>query len=268
MSYQDLTTLEHVKQWLGISGLAISSISNASQAVVTLVSTPPLPLVTGTVMGFSGVNGMSGLNGNFFPITYVSANSFSIPFDSTSAGTYTGGGLAGVSDALLQRLIDAVSYFIQNYITRTIALQTYVETRNGLGQTQITTKNSPIVGVTGVTVNGLTIPLRPPLTQQSVSTQYGRSGYSFDDTRVYLDGFYFCRGNQNIVINYSAGFATTPPDIEQAAIDMIGEWFRYMSRIGKVAEGIEGQTITFSVAQIPPRALAVLNVYNQRAPIY
>jgi hypothetical protein len=184
------------------------------------------------------------------------------------AGTYTGGGIAGVSDALLQRLIDAVSYFIQNYITRSIVLQTYVETRNGLGQTQITTKNAPIVSVAGVQINGFMVPLRPPLAQQSVSGMYGRAGYSFDDTRIYLDGFAFCRGNQNVTLTYDAGFATVPPDIEQAAIDIIGEWFRYMSRIGKVSEGIEGQTITFSIAQIPPRSLAILNVYNQRAPIY
>jgi hypothetical protein len=262
----DLTTLANVKQWLGISGLPISAITNANPAVVTLVSAPPsaLPLMTGMVIGFEGVNGMSGLNGNQFAITTITASSFSIPFDSTGAGAYTGGGYAGISDQLLTRLIHAVSTFIQNYITRPIAAATYIETRNGLGQTVMALKNAPVQSVASVSIDGRAIPPRPPLGATSLSYC---GGWSNDDVAVYLSGYTFCRGAQNVVVTYTAGYSTTPPDIEQAAIDMIGDWFRYMNRIGKLSEGIEGQTITFTNTAISARAMGVLNVYNQRAPI-
>jgi hypothetical protein len=144
-----------------------------------------------------------------------------------------------------------------------ITLATYNETRNGVGGNRMMTLNKPIVAVSSVSIDGVAIPARPPLGPGS-SSYIG--GWVNDDSSVMVNGYAFCRGFQNVNFQYSAGYATTPPDLEQACIDLISDWFKYRDRIGKASESIEGQSIAFTNAQIPPRALATMNLYNTNYP--
>ncbi len=260
----DLTTLPNVKQWLAVSGLLVASVTNANPAVLTLVSVPQTPLLNGGTYDIEGSIGAVGIDGSWV-ISVLAPNQFSIPFDATAAGTYTGGAVVGVNDSLLSRLISAASTFMQKWMSNVIALTTYNETRNGVGGIRMMTLNAPIASVSSVTINGNVIPPRPPLGPGS--TTYP-GGWVNDDVSIMVTGWEFCRGMQNINIVYSSGYATTPPDLEQACIDIIGDWFKYRERIGKVSEGIEGQTIMFTNAQIPPRALAIMNTYNTKYPAF
>lgn len=275
----DLTTLANVKQWLSIPGSPISSISQANPAVVTLIGAPSYPLMTGQGIAITGANGISDANADWI-ITVISQpvigsptgnvpTSFSIPLDSTALGPYTSGGYAGVTDSLLQRLITAASQAILSLITSNILPQSYTETRNGLGGTAMVMKQTPIISVEGVMVDGITMLPRPPLGPYPITTN-GAIGYVFDNSRVMLvGGYFFCPGAQNVVIQYTAGYNPYPPyDLEQACIDTIGDWFKYRDRIGKLSEGIEGQTITFTNQMIPARAKAIINTYNSVAPVY
>ena len=171
-----------------------------------------------------------------------------------------------LQDSLLQRLLSAASNLMQTWMSRNIALTTYSETRNGLGSPVMSLLNTPVTNVSSVYVNGVSVSPRPPL-NQTTGSGLGY-GFTFDDARVMLSGLTFCRGMQNVTINYTAGYATTPFDIEQAAIQLTAEWFKYKDRIGKVSEGIEGQPITFSVKDIPPGVLMVLQTYRRSTPIY
>ena len=90
----------------GVSQLLVSGVTNANPAIVS--TSGPTTLTPGQSMTatISGVLGMAGMNGTFIA-TYVSADSFSIPLDTTSAGTYLGGGSVeggdlGQIDALIQ----------------------------------------------------------------------------------------------------------------------------------------------------------------------
>ncbi len=62
-------------------------------------------------------------------------------------------------------------------------------------------------------------------------------------------------------------YAYVPFDIEQAVIDMVGDWFKYKDRIGELSKGIEGQTISFTNTAITSRAQGVLNQYKLTAII-
>jgi Baseplate J-like protein len=91
----------------GVSQLPIAGITNANPCVVTCSG--PTTLLAGQSMtvAISDVLGIAGVNGTFLG-TYVTANSFSIPVDTTVAGAYTGGGSVeggdlGQIDALIQR---------------------------------------------------------------------------------------------------------------------------------------------------------------------
>ena len=266
----NLTTLANVKGWLGLTGLAIASISQANPAVVTLQTRPATPLLSGFSYEIDGITGMSQLAAGAYQITVLTPTTFSIPVDSSAFSAYTGGGVVGVTDTLLSRLITACSAFIESWLNRTIAQANYTETRNGTGGAQMILDNYPVTAVSAVTVDGIAVPVRPPLGAGSsgVYTFNGSpGGYVFDDQSVMISGGCFPRGFQNVVISYTAGYASTPADIEQSCIDMIGDWFRYIDRIGKTSQAIEGQSTQFVNVAIPSRALGILNQYRKVVPI-
>ena len=262
----DLTTLANVKQYLNVTGLPIATITNANPAVLTLAQTPGYPLLSGTTYSIAGITGMTGIGGDY-AITVISPTSFSIAFNSTLAGTYTGGGIVGVSDPLLSRLISAASQYLETQLSRTIAPTTYMETRNGLGGQYMTLINIPIVSVMSVTIDGVTIPPRPALGTGG-SSSYPPGGWVNDETRLMVQGYCFNRGFQNIAVTYTAGYATVPADLEQCCIDLVGEWFIYRNRIGKLSESIEGQSITFGPQMISAKDFGILNGYKRVSPVY
>jgi hypothetical protein len=91
----------------GVAQLQIVAVSNANPCVVTCVGPTTLVPSQSMTVTISGVIGVTGVNGTFLG-TYVGANSFSIPVDTTSAGSYIGGGSVeggdlGQIDKLLQQ---------------------------------------------------------------------------------------------------------------------------------------------------------------------
>lgn len=169
-------------------------------------------------------------------------------------------------DALLSRLISAASQYMQSWMSRVIALQTYNEVRNGMGGQTMVLLNQPIVSVASLTVDGVVIPPRPPL-GPTAATGYG-FGFVFDDTRLFLSGARFGQGMQNVSVVYDAGFATVPPDLDQACIEMVGDLLKYKDRIGQNSMSIEGQSISFNVQPIPQRVQGVLATYKRVTPVY
>lgn len=262
----DLTTLANAKQYLNVTGLPIASITNANPAKVTLAQTPGYPLLSGGTYSIENVTGMAGVGGSY-AITVATPTSFTIPIDTTTAGTYTGGGIVGVSDPLLSRLISAASQYLETQMSRTIETNTYLETRNGLGGNVMTLLNGPVVNVNSLTIDGIVIPPRPALGSGSYSS-FSPGGWVNDSERIMVQGYCFNRGFMNITVNYTAGFASVPADLEQCCIDLLSEWFMYRNRIGKLSESIEGQSITFGKQMISEKDFDILNGYKRVSPIY
>lgn len=75
----------------GVSQLDITGITNANPAVVSCAAPTTLQPGQSMTVTMTGVLGVSGVSGTFLG-TYVTATSFSIPVDTTAAGTYAGGG--------------------------------------------------------------------------------------------------------------------------------------------------------------------------------
>jgi hypothetical protein len=165
------------------------------------------------------------------------------------------------SDDLLTTLIDACSTYIENWLNRQILVATYTETRNGQGGPFIATLNFPIVSVASVIIDGLAIQARGPL--GPTITGNGGPSYVFDDIQIMLCGAVFPRGVQNVSFVYSAGYTTVPADIDHACVEMIGDWFKYRTRIGTLSESIEGQSISFTDVPITRRAMGVLQQYKK-----
>lgn len=97
---------EHVTP--GVSQLLVGNITNASPAVVVCVAPTTLQPGESMTVTITGALGIAGVNGTFTG-TYVAANSFSIPVDTTAAGTYVPGSASveGGDLGQIDRLIQA-----------------------------------------------------------------------------------------------------------------------------------------------------------------
>lgn len=104
------------------------------------------------------------------------------------------------SDALISRLVTAVSLFAGSYLQRQLQPASYSDVYNGLDTTSITLKNNPVISVASVTIGTSAILPR---------TGVGSSGYVFDASSLFYDGGgRFCRGIQNVAVSYKAGYQT------------------------------------------------------------
>ena len=173
-------------------------------------------------------------------------------------------GLAATTDdATLARLISAASALVQNYLNRTIAIASYSETRNGNGRNRITLANTPLVSVQSVAVG--TNQIQP----FAGSSGGSNTGYWFEPggTTLHLAGAGFDYGVQNVQLAYTAGYAATPPDIEQATIELISLRYRERDRIGQISKGLAGETTVFTQADMTQSIKAVLAPYRSQIAV-
>ncbi len=157
-------------------------------------------------------------------------------------------------DVLLARLITAASQFIQTWLNRQIASQSYTETRDGDGGCKLAFANVPVTAVASLSIDGLAVPPAPsPLA----------AGFAFSPTMLYLQGYCFTPGVQNVVVAYTAGYAATPPELEQACIELVALRYKERDRIGHVSKGVSGETVTFAQKDMPPDVATLLNQYRR-----
>lgn len=112
-------------------------------------------------------------------------------------------------DTEISFLISSASLAIANYLQRDLPSAVRSETRDGNGKQLMMLLNFPITAVSSVLINGVSIP---------ASTGFNTSGYYYDKDTLYLRGYYFQKGQQNIQISYTAGLATVPPPVQQACL--------------------------------------------------
>lgn len=162
-------------------------------------------------------------------------------------------------DTLLARLITAASQFIQKRIGRMIASQDYAEVRDGHGGNRLMFANYPVTAVAAVKVDGVAIP---------VATGALGAGYRFTATFLTLTGYTFSRGLGNVELAYTAGYAATPPDLEQACLELCALRYKDRERIGQVSKSLgAGETVTFSQKDMSDFVREVLKNYKKVVPV-
>ena len=157
----------------------------------------------------------------------------------------------------LQRLITAASAGIQSYISRTIRSLSYNETQDGTGGVRLVLRNTPVTAVASVVINGAVIPPSPG---------YGQTGYIFSDTAIILRGYTFTQDDQNVQISYTAGYASTPGEIEQACLELCAFRWKGRDHIGHASKTINGETVAFIVKDMPDSVKTILTQYNSVVP--
>ena len=260
----DLTTLANLKAWVKQVGLPEVKVIPASPGPYTVTVDKATAWV-----GDAGVTRMD-TGALLTPVTGTPATGQY----AVVAGVYTfnvaqaGKSVTivyetvGLDDGLLARLITAASGWIQTWLNRQIASQSYDELRNGHGRQVMPLANYPVTAISGVTVDGVAIPPAP-------DTQ--SPGYRLVNNQVVLNGYHFRRGYGNVEIIYSAGYASTPPDIEQACLELCALRYRERDRIGLTSQamGIAGgtQTTAYSTKDMTDGIKTLLSRYRKVAPI-
>lgn len=157
------------------------------------------------------------------------------------------------ADALLQRMIDAASVTIEKYCQRKFLQANYTEVKDGTGQPRMTVRNIPMTAVASVTVNDKPIPVRPSATG---------NGFVFDEYGVKLTGYTFTDGYQNVVIQYTAGFAAVPDDVDMACCELVGLRYKTIDRLGVSSKSLAGESISFNMGDFSDPVRRTLEQYR------
>ncbi len=171
-------------------------------------------------------------------------------------------GYLGVSttadDDLFEMLIRAASDFIRSYLGRDITLENYIERLNGMGTNRMVMKNYPITAITSLTIDGTNIP---------AAADSRHAGYLFDADMIYLVGFRFNRGFQNVVVNYTAGYISVPAAVEQACIDLAALKYKEKERIGIQSKTLATETVVYKLWDLTESSKNMLGQYIRRTPV-
>jgi Phage gp6-like head-tail connector protein len=170
-------------------------------------------------------------------------------------------------DALLTRLITAASQFIQTWLHRQVAVQDWIEIRDGLGsaggpsEVRYQFAAFPVSAVSSVVVDGVSI---PPIPMSAPA----RAGYLFTPTQLVIRGYAVPRKAGCVTLQYTAGYVVTPPDLAQACIELVALRYRERSRIGEVARAIGGgETASYSQKDMSDGIKTLIQQYRLVAPI-
>jgi hypothetical protein len=162
-------------------------------------------------------------------------------------------------DALLASLVTAASHYIQTWLNRQIALTDYLEVRDGTGGRRMQFACFPVSAVLSLTIDGQAIP-------PAISTY--AAGYSFSQTQLAVRSYLFGCGIQNVVVTYTAGYPSTPPEIAQACIELVALRYRERTRIGEVSKSLGGaETVTYSQKDLSDGIKTVLQQYRLVTPV-
>ena len=162
-------------------------------------------------------------------------------------------------DALLTRLVSAASQYIQTWLNRQIASADYLEIRDGTGGQRLQFACFPVTAVLSLTIDGQDVPAAP---------SFNAAGYRFSSTQLSIRGYRFKRGAQNVVIAYTAGYSTTPPEVAQACIELVSLRYRERTRIGEVSRSLGGaETVTYAQKDMSDPIKTLLQQYRLVAPV-
>lgn len=182
-------------------------------------------------------------------------------------------------DALLSRLITAASQFIQVWLNRPLAVQDWIETRDGLGsalgagEVRYQFAAFPVSAVSLVVVDGRVIPPIPapalaPPGAVAGSTFASQAGYLFTPTQLVIRGYVVPRKAGCVTLQYTAGYAATPPDLAQACIELVALRYRERSRVGEIARAVGGgETVSYSQKDMSDSIKTSIQQYRIVAPV-
>lgn len=162
-------------------------------------------------------------------------------------------------EALISALITAVSAGIATICGRVFQVQPYTDQRNGTGGKILPLTQVPVTAVASVMVDGIAIPSGDPLTT---------AGFFFDAKRVYLNGYRFSKGLQNVSVAYTAGFAAIPADLAQACNELVALRYAERPHFDLISKAMAGETTAFVTKDMKSSTALVLDRFKRVVPAW
>ena len=89
----------------------------------------------------------------------------------------------------------------------------------------------------------------------------------FDAKSISLYDYRFCRGYSNVQAAYTAGYASTPGDLEEAVLEVVMTRFKELNRIGQKTAAVQGaETASWDLSALPPTAKLIISQYRRVIP--
>lgn len=173
-------------------------------------------------------------------------------------------GISGSSnDAVLSTIISSVSTFVENYIGYTVASTTYTnEEFDGTGKEKY---NIPVYPVTVFT----SMDYRTTSANENSWEQIDSEDYFvyLDEGYVHLIGG-FHEGPKNYRMTYTAGYESTPADLELAVLQMIRDVYNTKATSSTVTqERLKDYAVSYGAiaSMISEQNRATLDIYRNIA---
>lgn len=148
-------------------------------------------------------------------------------------------GITGTDqDALITRLLDAATQYLETQTGRTLAQTTLTEYYDGDGDRTLFVASPPA----SFENYGVDTYLKIDDVQIDEDAFVVHSG----EGRIVLDSAVFSRGDKNVEVKYKGGFATVPADLVQATIELAGAMLKRGRSAGVKSESIGDYSVTYS----------------------
>lgn len=157
-------------------------------------------------------------------------------------------------DTLLTALITRESARIEAWLSRTLASTSYSRVFNGNGGRLLLLPDYPVTAVSSLTIDGVTVP---------ASSGVDVAGYVFNNDAIFLRDYRFMKGVQNVAVSYTAGYETTPLDVEQSCIELAALSYKNRERLGLSSKGLAGETTSFITDAMPKHIEGRLHPYRR-----
>jgi hypothetical protein len=165
-------------------------------------------------------------------------------------------------DEKLERMINAASWFCNNYTHRKLKSRALTEYYNGDGTNTLLTNEYPITVLTSV--------------YDDLARAYGAdtlidSGDLVivpDDLAysIVYDGGAFLPGLRNLKVTYTAGYTTVPWDLQEAALELCAfYWDNFENKLfGKMSVTLADGSVHMETTKIPASVLRILDLYKRK----
>lgn len=161
-------------------------------------------------------------------------------------------------DDLLTRLVGAASSVIEAYCQRTFTQTTYTtEMYDGNGTDVLTLRNYPILSVSAVLEGGSAMSTSTDPAGGADVIIYAETGQL---VRPYATWFTYRRWYS---VTYQAGYATVPPGIVQACVELAAIMLKQKEHVGLLTKttGVQTSTYLSSLSEGSQRALMMFQDY-------
>ena len=134
----------------------------------------------------------------------------------------------------IQNLLDYSLDFIQRYCYRTFATTVYTETHDGNSTEQLQLNNYPVTALTSVSIDSVVVAVANYTFTPGDGILWDISGAGWPD------------GRQNIAIDYTAGYAVLPDELEALQME-IGTYFYFKAGRDPAVRSTKLSSYSFSL---------------------